>query len=222
MGKRIAGFAGLAVLTVSGATALELRDAHRMTPESGWALAGDHLLWTTSAGFQWTDITPLPTGRGIYGVFFLNASSGWLLRQGEGAALELARTTDAGARWSLTPFPLSSQDAAHFGGRATLHFGDALHGAITLRMQSSSNFNLAILFTTSDGGASWTRVPGAIPQPHPPAAAPGDWVITQEGQCAGFKTNCTQQYKLLSAGADITPPIASGITPESTGVGMGQ
>jgi Rv2525c-like, glycoside hydrolase-like domain len=225
MHQRIILLATLTVLSVSAAAALELRAAHQLTPTTGWALAGDHLLWTSSAGFQWSDITPPPSGRAIYGVYFRDASSGWLLRQAGGTALELAATSDAGAHWSMSAFPLSPADAAHFAGAASLEFRDAAHGWVMLRLATSSNFSFGMLFSTSDGGAAWTRIPGSLSwmaQPSPPAAALAAWSITQEGHCAGFKTNCSQQTRLLAGAVDITPPIAAGITPNSTGTGTGQ
>jgi Rv2525c-like, glycoside hydrolase-like domain len=172
--------AGLAILTMQAAAAApELRAMRLVAPNAGWVLAGNHLLWTSSAGFQWTDITPpAPSSRPIYGAFFLNTSQGWVLRAGTSTTLELARTSDGGAHWSIGAFPLRA-GAARFGGRADLDFIDAAHGWAMLRQTSSSNFSLGMLFATGDGGATWT------PLPPPPLGDPVHFTSKTDGWIAG-------------------------------------
>src|SRR5260370_38773069 len=59
-----------------------------IAPGVGWALQNqsmgqdrdDHLFWTSDDGSTWRDVTPHdPASREIAGVFFLNASRGWVL-----------------------------------------------------------------------------------------------------------------------------------------------
>jgi len=224
------GIAALALATIPAAVAApQLRSVRLLAPNTGWLLAGNHLLWTSSAGFQWTDITPAPEGRTLYGVFFLDASHGWLLRSASAETPELARTSDGGAHWSISAFPLSAQDSAGFGRAATLNFTDAEHGSAMLRLTTSSNFGFGLPFTTADGGVTWTRASSALRVANhsgPEILGNGQgWVLTSEGHCIGFKTGCTLQQKLLATSDsgrsfhDITPALAS---PESTEIGMGQ
>jgi len=165
----------------------ELRDARLLTPNTGWALAGNRLLWTSSAGFAWSDITPpAAESRAVYGAYFLDTASGWLLRAGADETPELARTSDAGAHWSFTAFPLSAEDAAHFGGTAALDFADAAHGWAMLRLTSSSNFSIGLLFATSDGGATWTKLPD------PPLGDPVRFTSATDGWLTGGPTGRSQ------------------------------
>jgi len=150
----------LAVFTGTAVAAENLHSAHLLAPNAGWILADNHLLWTSSAGSDWSDITPAPTDRKIFAAFFSDISNGWILRSGANTGtLELARTDDGGGNWSTSDFPISREDAASFSGKAWVDFVDAANGWVMLRRISSSNFSFGTLFATSDGGASWTKLP---------------------------------------------------------------
>ena len=57
-----------------------LKSMQLLTPQLGWASSGQRVFWTTSEGREWKDITPPGTRGAIDGVFFVDASSGWVLR----------------------------------------------------------------------------------------------------------------------------------------------
>jgi photosystem II stability/assembly factor-like uncharacterized protein len=170
-------FAQCGIAVMPAAAAEPLRAMGRLSPQTGWVLAGNHLLWTSDAGHAWTEITPPASpARELYGAFFLNASNGWLLRShGSGEGVELARTGNGGAEWSVAAFALGADDAAGFGGEASLDFIDEAHGWAMLRLTSSSNFSLGMLFATDDGGATWKRLPA------PPLGDPVRFVSQSEG-----------------------------------------
>jgi len=76
--------------------------------DNGWVLADNRLLWTSSAGLQWTEITP-GDSQAVHGVFFADTAHGWVLRSTVGA-LEIARSSDGGKTWENAAFPLSAED----------------------------------------------------------------------------------------------------------------
>lgn len=173
--------AGLAVFTaITAQAATNLRSARQLTSNTGWILAGDRLLWTSTAGSEWTDITPAPADHTIYGGFFLDTSNGWIVRSAANTgALELARTADGGANWSVDAFPLNAEETANFGGKASLDFADSAHGWIMLRRLSGSNFSFGMLFTTSDGGVTWEKLPT------PPLGDVVHFTSATDGQLSG-------------------------------------
>lgn len=136
-----------------------MRAMDLLSPQAGWVLHGERLLWTEDGGASWQDRTPegLATDH-ILGVDFLDASQGWLARQTAQAdslpVLSVLRTTDGGASWQASPLPLSPEDAFTIAA-ASPHFIDSRTGWIALKVQSGINFSLGRLFATQDGGVTW-------------------------------------------------------------------
>ena len=153
-------------LTTLGATAAagEIRSFHQLTPSQGWVLTNNHLLFTDSAGTQWTEISPATAGN-MDGVLFLDRASGWAVIStsdpATGLVPRIARTTDGGAHWSVSGFAGAGieTNAGIYSGNASISFVDSTHGFVLLRSATSPNFSAGILLTTSDGGASWSRLP---------------------------------------------------------------
>jgi photosystem II stability/assembly factor-like uncharacterized protein len=127
-----------------------------LAPDVGWALSMGRLMWTSSDGTEWKDITPPAAKDGlISAVFFLDTNRGWvLLEHGEpdipfGLRLDLATTDDSGAAWSVEPCGSNS-------GVESLTFVDASHGWLAFyggRNSLSSGYGTVL--ATSDGGRSW-------------------------------------------------------------------
>jgi photosystem II stability/assembly factor-like uncharacterized protein len=186
-------------------------DMRLLTSSSGWVSTGNHLLWTSTSGQQWTEVTP-PGTRSLHSVFFLDTSHGWVLESTTNQALEMARTADGGQHWTVSVFPLSAEDAARVGGPAALDFIDALHGWAMLRQTASSNFSLGILFSTSDGGQTWTKLPP------PPLGDPVRFVTKSDGWLAGGPTG-NRLYMTRDGGRTwSSEPLAlpAGISPQAS------
>ncbi|HEV3503654.1 MAG TPA: hypothetical protein VG637_00020, partial [Actinomycetes bacterium] len=111
--------------------------------------------------------------------FFLDPRTGWVMtcaRRGEtGSRVQLAvyRTRDAGATWqrsSLGQLDLGGDNAAGgyeggFGVLALPSFVDQRHGWVAVQTSSDTYEAHSFLFRTTDGGATWDRLP-------PPPGAP--------------------------------------------------
>jgi hypothetical protein len=162
---------------------LHIMSFHQLTPSQGWVVANDHLLFTDSAGARWSEITPPAGHASIDGVFFMDRATGWTVvsTTGEQRDVQLARTTDGGAHWAMTGLSILNQDgnSASYGGKATISFADRTDGWILLHLVSSSNFSLGVLLQTTDGGATWTRLP------NPPIADGLAFVTRQQGWLSG-------------------------------------
>jgi hypothetical protein len=157
-----------------------------VTSAAGWAIADERLLWSSNAGQAWNDITPAgPSDQSIDGAFFLDNSTGWALLSSAGSAanpvsIQLAATTNSGATWNSYALPAVIREVGDsYTGIVSLHFVDATHGWLMVRLASSSNFSLGRLFATSDGGATWTQLPP------PPIGNSIRFVTAQEGWLAG-------------------------------------
>lgn len=136
-----------------------------LTPETGWALAGPGLMWTTDGGADWANITPpLPAGEHITTVFFLNTQDGWALLTGpnEGShapRFDMAITEDSGATWSIVPFDIPGFNPTGYGlsGGGHIFFLDTLNGWADLDIPGLSR--QALLLETHDGGRNWSLPP---------------------------------------------------------------
>ena len=166
-----------------------IRGFHFFGPGSGWIWIGDQLFQAGASG--WAEITPDPQGgRSLLGAAFLNLQTGWALADGADS-LTLFATRDAGLSWLAQPLPA---DAAAFEIQsAAVHFADEQNGWIVFQAASSSNFDLGVLYRTTDGGQSWERL--SIP-----SGGPVQFVSPSEGWNAGGAGR-SSLYQSQSGGA---------------------
>ncbi len=157
---------------------------HLISATEGWLQLGQHLHWTGDGGQGWTEITPTNLDQStIQAAWFVNARSGWLvLTQLEASgeiAYRLARTSDGGKTWQITPLALfAGGDPDALAGAIYLHFVDARTGWLVVKRATSPNFSLGTLFKTDDGGQTWTKL--ALP-----VGDPVYFVTAQQGWIAG-------------------------------------
>lgn len=143
-----------------------IRSFTLLSATSGWVLSDQQLLWTDDGGKTWRIITPLNLdAAAIRGVQFLNdVVSGWIVASGKTDAsgatpLVVFRTSDAGKTW--TEQQLAQADRQYtdsFSGLAHIQFLDRQRGWVIIRLSSSANFSPGQLFSTVDGGATWTQI----------------------------------------------------------------
>jgi len=109
-----------------------------------WALSDDRVVRSSDAGRTWLDRSPaLPTGSD-WSMFALGDQDAWVA-----ASDRMARTVNGGATWDLGPTP---------GGTVAPYFADALHGWILVGLGAAAGSEVAAVYRTIDGGASWTSV----------------------------------------------------------------
>jgi photosystem II stability/assembly factor-like uncharacterized protein len=151
-----------------GYSAGRLESMKLLSPEIGWAATRNHLFWTTDNGQNWKDITPKPATprEAISAVFFLNSATGWVLF-GDGGndedqpRFDVACTTDAGGRWTLSRVNVSGLNPpeAVLSTGGYIYFLDPTHGWIDLSVASGSAFHPGAALSTQDGGKNWNWVP---------------------------------------------------------------
>ena len=150
---------------------------------TGWALVDQHLFWTSNDGNEWRDITPSGSAH-IDGVHFVDRKTGWVVMsqtddyEESNAIVNIASTSDGGVTWGLSALELKSE-GRRYSQKASVFFLDRQHGWITLRLSSGSNFSLGLLVSTTDGGATWSRLPD------PPVAERVYFVTPTNGWIAG-------------------------------------
>lgn len=132
-----------------------------MLGESGGKMADETegeniLLLTTNGGRTWTRKS-LPNVTNLY---FTDAKTGWAV----GKNATLLKTTDGGLEWNkveslekLIGLPIDSS-SYNFGFR-DIHFTDAENGWLIGNFYGRARSNIGGIFMTSDGGATWKRVP---------------------------------------------------------------
>jgi len=134
-----------------------------LTTNSGWILLERHLFWTSNAGQTWEEIGPsIPLGALVQDVEFKDANTGWLLwttaNFDGNAEFQLAHTTDIGITWTTHSLSLFEPgEIASKAEKAEMGWFDPQTGWISVKQNTGSNFSLGVLFTTSDGGNTWSR-----------------------------------------------------------------
>jgi len=121
------------------------------------------LLVTTDGGRSWTRKT-LPNVTGLY---FTDAKNGWAV----GRNATLLKTADGGLEWKKVesiekligaPIELSNYNF----GFSDIHFTDADHGWLIGNFYGRARNDIGGIFSTSDGGATWKRVPVTFQTQH--------------------------------------------------------
>ncbi|HEV2666216.1 MAG TPA: YCF48-related protein, partial [Blastocatellia bacterium] len=141
----------------------------------GWALGksgaktsdangGENVLFITSDGGRTWTSKPLPN---VTGLHFINAKTGWAV----GRNFTLLKTTDGGLEWSkvggvekLVGSPVESSN--YDFGFSDIHFTDAKHGWLIANYYGQARNDIGGVFKTSDGGATWKRLPLMIQTRH--------------------------------------------------------
>lgn len=172
-----------ALACLSGIVAAQTRMG-LVGPGVGWAVQGqrtgpgpataDHLFWTSDDGGAWNDITPQdPASRQIAGVFFLDASRGWVLLAlkreppknnqepdnfiTDIRGFDLASTTDGGANWNIKHLD-SLPEGVGWLAASEIFFLDISHGWMNIASPIPHWGGAGILLATTDGGNTWKEI----------------------------------------------------------------
>lgn len=164
-----------------------------------WATTAQGLRVTNDGGETWRDATPdsalTPPSSDTEAVpvssFVLaqDPASTWIVPRtlpdytDIHPPVTLLHTTDGGATWSRSSVRLDLRRGEDtYAGAAQVFFLDEQRGWLLAALATGSAFSRAVLYRTTDGGASWTKVT---------APANGDIVFTtpQDGWLAGGPTH---------------------------------
>ena len=147
----------------TAAPAAPVLDAARLTPRRGWVLTPRSLLLTSDGGRSFRPVAPPVPAGSQRAAFFLDPRHGWVASC-QGGLITVARTADGGRTWRVARLPAGGPRMAPVGS-LRLSFGSQATGGLLVQRVSSSNFSLATLYVSTDGGASWhpRKAPGAGP-----------------------------------------------------------
>jgi photosystem II stability/assembly factor-like uncharacterized protein len=128
--------------------------------KTGDEAEGENILFiTTNGGRSWT-YRSLPNVTSLY---FTDAKTGWAV----GRNSTLLKTTDGGMEWSKVKGieravgpPIESSN--YNLGFTDIHFTDAQHGWLIGNFYGRGRSQICGVFATSDGGATWRRIPVLI------------------------------------------------------------
>jgi len=139
---------------------------------SGWAIGGlasigDHVLLTIDGGSNWQDVTP-PETEPLSGTqktavgFFQDAKSAWVtyaIRGGNPVPTQVVvwHTSDGGATWQASQ-PLDLTGLTEIYVPSELQMVGGQNGWLLVHVGVEMNHDYVVLYHTSDGGVSWTRI----------------------------------------------------------------
>jgi len=138
-----------------------IREMERLSATEGWVLTDTALLFTRDGGVSWADMASGERLEGVTDAFFQGASHAWLAGVDSRAAdrLVVLDSTNGGASWREQRVEASALASGRIYARAQVHFLDAAHGWLLGKVATSAAFSVAELLRTSDGGATWERLP---------------------------------------------------------------
>src|SRR5262245_53224107 len=121
---------------------------------------GENTLFITADGGRTWERKPMPN---VTSLQFTNAKTGWAV----GKNSTLLKTTDGGLEWykviGVEKLIGPRGDSSNYSfGFSDIHFTDAKHGWLLGNFYGRPRGEIGGVFTTSDGGANWRRVPLAI------------------------------------------------------------
>jgi photosystem II stability/assembly factor-like uncharacterized protein len=133
---------------------------------------GENTLFITADGGLTWERKPLPN---VTSLHFINAKTGWAV----GRNSTLLKTTDGGFEWykvgGVEKLIGPRGDASNYSyGFSDIQFTDAKHGWLIGNFYGRARGDIGGVFTTSDGGATWRRVPLAIQTRNNSLFTPGE------------------------------------------------
>ncbi|MFD0689012.1 WD40/YVTN/BNR-like repeat-containing protein [Actinomadura fibrosa] len=128
-------------------------DAALVTSGFGWVLTSDRLLLTTDGGARFSEARPPVPVTDARAAHFTDAMNGYVAAS-DGDGITTARTADGGRTWTTATLRDPSAPAEY--GRLRTAFRDAAHGAVLAQTSATAMSSAATLFTTDDGGATWS------------------------------------------------------------------
>jgi photosystem II stability/assembly factor-like uncharacterized protein len=163
---------------LAAGTPVTITAMNMLDTTTGWAIGGtgslgDHVLRTADGGETWADVTPPEPAAATSTPGFLldahghfaDADHAWVIYgttdTSAPTAMQVWRTSDAGATWTGSePIDASDLGPSDFFAPSDLHFSNAEHGFFVAHLGVGMNHDYFAVYTTADGGATWTFVFG--------------------------------------------------------------
>jgi hypothetical protein len=187
----------------------QIKDIQKLDNERGIVHTSNVMFRTRDGGATWDELNlGLESYETISAAKFVDALNGYAIVSSP-KGLIMLRTHDGGESWQRNTIEL----AGALDGEAEIHTGDIVisgNGRLSLSfpLTTSSNFSGVILYASDDDGATWEFVERRVELRSSDDVVKkrsGDWIVTTDGTCTGFKTGCVQETRILAGGADITP-----------------
>jgi photosystem II stability/assembly factor-like uncharacterized protein len=138
--------------TLPVVAAPQLLSFEMLDPLNGWAVTETGILRTIDGGLTWGDATPSGVSQvgQTASTCFLDSLHAWLILPTQDfSSGTLYRTTDGGLTWISSMLPFSG---------AKIQFFDTQSGVALADLGAGAGSEAVALFTTSNGGADWTRM----------------------------------------------------------------
>lgn len=176
---------------------------------SGAAAATTDFSRTTDGGNTWTPGTvPGPANYGFANIWALSATTAWAcLYPTTGTGGGIWKTTDGGGSWTQQGVGSIYNNTGSFAN--VVYFWDANNG-FTMGDPAGPGTTYYEIYTTTDGGTTWTRVPSAnIPAKLNATeyAIINDYCVV--GNTIWFGTNAGRMYKSTDKGLTWTVAVVS-------------
>jgi hypothetical protein len=190
----------------------EIKNIQTLDDRWGIAHTSDSIFQTADGGQTWNELSlRLAPYEEIASVTFVDRDHGYAVVS-KSSKVCLARTRDGGATWErheIALDDLENHDANTASGNLRI---DDRQMTLEFAVETSSNFSGRVMYVSEDG-STWRFVERRIDLQRPQESIHEKrslgWTLRTEGSCAGFKSGCIQETRLVANGADITPPRIS-------------
>lgn len=189
----------------------EVKDIQKIDDRSGIVYTSDAMLRTRDGGATWEELKlGLASYETIAAAKFGDADHGYaIVSSSKEFGVVILRTRDGGDNWERQKIELAGLRDAE----AALSSGDFVIGndgrlSLSFPITTSSNFSGVIRYGSHDDGTTWEFIERRVElrsSDELTEKRSGDWIIKTVGTCAGFKTGCVQETRILAGDADITP-----------------
>jgi photosystem II stability/assembly factor-like uncharacterized protein len=133
---------------------------HPLGISHGWAATASEVFWTQNGGVSWSTSGPsLPRGAQISTADFVDRQTGWVAAVINSQVLSVFRTASGGKSWLQTTLSFS-------GGAPDIkstQFDFLTNSKGWLAVTPFGSVPLGVLFTTADGGSSWSPASSPLP-----------------------------------------------------------
>jgi photosystem II stability/assembly factor-like uncharacterized protein len=128
-----------------------------LTPAFGYALTDGRFVSTEDAGKTWHDLTPIDAPAAtLAGGYFFDQARAWTASWNDATGkLIVYRSASGGASWRSIELPADYRDGV---SSVTFDFVSPTTGWLDVERAHPRNKDMADLYATTDGGATWAPV----------------------------------------------------------------